>query len=327
VLSADRTSGRAPLTVTFSSEGSNDPDPGESFTFAWDFNGDGTTDSVEADPTFTYTTNGSFVARLTVTDSGGRSGTTTRTITVGNTEPTVTVTVPANGGFFDWGDRIPWTITVSDPEDEAIDCSRVSATFVLGHDTHGHATETQVGCSGVFQTEPSDATHAGGYLFGAVSASYTDNGGLSSIAQVVIQQKHQEAEVLPTQGTTSAFSADTSGVQMGSIDPGDWISLDPVDFTNVNAITFRVSGGAGATIGTPRAVIELRLDAPGGTLLQSITVTDTGGNNAFASQTTPIAGPGGAHRLFLVFRSIAGGPTTNLFNLNWFELVGSGIAE
>jgi hypothetical protein len=112
-----------------------------------------------------------------------------------------------------------------------------------------------------------------------------------------------------------------------SIDPGDWISLDPVDFTNVNAITLRVSGGAGATIGTPRASIELRLDAPDGTLLSSITVTDTGGNNTFASQTTPIAAPSGPHRLYLVFRSIAGGPTTSLFNLNWFELVGGGIAE
>jgi cytochrome c len=327
VLSANRTSGQAPLTVSFSSEGSNDPDPGDSFTFAWDFNGDGITDSMEADPIFTYTTNGSFVARLTVTDSGGRTGTATRAITVGNTEPTVTVTVPTRGGFFNWGDRIPWAVTVSDPEDTAIDCSRVLATFVLGHDTHGHASETQTGCSGVFQTDASDATHAGGYLFGAVSAAYTDNGGLSSIDQVVIQQMRQEAEVLPTQGTTTAFSADGNGVQVGSIDPGDWISLDPVNFTNLNAITFRVAGGTAATVGTPRAVIELRNDAPDGTLLAAVTITDTGSGNTFASQTTPIAAPGGTHRLYLVFQSITGGPATNLFNLNWFELVGGGIAE
>src|SRR5688500_5264205 len=74
VLAASLTSGPAPLTVSFSSAGSNDPDPGDSFTFAWDFNGDGITDSIEADPTFTYTTNGSFTVRLTVTDSGGRTG-------------------------------------------------------------------------------------------------------------------------------------------------------------------------------------------------------------------------------------------------------------
>jgi glucose/arabinose dehydrogenase/PKD repeat protein/type 1 glutamine amidotransferase len=327
VLSVARTSGQAPLTVEFSSEGSNDPDPGDSFTFAWDFNGDGVTDSMEADPTFTYTVNGTFVARLTVTDSGGRTGTATRTITVGNTAPTVVVTVPSRGGFFQWGDRIPWTVTVSDPEDTAIDCTRVAATFVLGHDSHGHAGETQMGCSGVFQTDASDATHAGGFLFGAVSASYTDSGGLTSTDQTVIQQMRQQAEVLPTQGTTTAFSADSSGVQVVSIDPGDWISLDPVNFTNLNAITFRVSGGAAATVNTPRAIIELRLDAPDGTLVTAATVNDTGGANTFASQTTPIAAPGGTHRLYLVFQSVAGGPTADLFNLNWFELVGGGIAE
>ena len=49
--------GPAPLTVQFSSAGSNDPD-GTALTYAWDFNGDGTTDSTEPNPTFTYTTAG-----------------------------------------------------------------------------------------------------------------------------------------------------------------------------------------------------------------------------------------------------------------------------
>jgi cytochrome c len=326
VLSAEPTSGQAPLTVNFSSAGSNDPDPGESFTFAWDFDGDGTTDSIEADASFTYTTNDTFIARLTVTDSSGRTGTTTRTITVGNTEPTVTVTAPVTGGFFDWGNRIPWSVTVTDPEDGAVDCSRVAVTFVLGHDTHGHADETQMGCSGVFQTEASDADHAGGYLFGGISGSYTDSGGLSSIGQTVIQQKRQQAEALPTQGTTSGFSADDGGVQVVGIDPGDWISLDPVNFQALSAITLRVSGGAAATAGTPRAAVELRLDAPDGPVAGTVTVSDTGGNNVFQSQTSPLTDPGGTHRLYLVFRSVVGGPATNLFNLNWFEFVGSGVA-
>ena len=41
VLSADRTDGPAPLTVKFSSAGSNTPEPSESITYSWDF-GDGT---------------------------------------------------------------------------------------------------------------------------------------------------------------------------------------------------------------------------------------------------------------------------------------------
>lgn len=145
--------------------------------------------------------------------------------------------------------------------------------------------------------------------------------------EIRFQQKHQEAEVLPTQGTTTAFSPDTGGVQVVSIDPGDWISLDPVDFTNLDAITFRVAGGAAATAGAARAVIELHSDAPDGALVAAVTIRDTGGNNTFESQTTPITAPGGSRRLYLVFQPIAGGPATGLFNLNWFELVGGGIAE
>jgi hypothetical protein len=40
------------------------------------------------------------------------------------------------------------------------------------------------------------------------------------------------------------------------IDAGEWISLDPVNFENMSAITFRVSG----TGTTPRGQVELRLE-------------------------------------------------------------------
>ena len=41
VVKADHTDGALPLTVTFSSVGSNTPEPSESITYSWDF-GDGT---------------------------------------------------------------------------------------------------------------------------------------------------------------------------------------------------------------------------------------------------------------------------------------------
>ena len=72
VLGATPTDGRAPLTVAFSSEGSRDPDPADSIRFAWDFTNDGTVDSIDPDPSFTYTANGVYTARLTVTDSSGK---------------------------------------------------------------------------------------------------------------------------------------------------------------------------------------------------------------------------------------------------------------
>jgi cytochrome c len=130
------------------------------------------------------------------------------TITVGNTAPTVTVTVPVDDGTFAFGENIPFTVTATDPEDGPIDCSRVQVTFVLGHDTHGHAEATATGCSGVLPTQAEDVSH-GGNVFGVISASYTDLGGasgapaLTTVDQNQIRQKRQEVEnALNQSGTT-----------------------------------------------------------------------------------------------------------------------------
>jgi cytochrome c len=333
-MSATPTNGTAPLAVSFSSAGSADPDPGDSISFSWDFDGNGTVDSTDPNPTFTYTANGVYTARLTVTDSSGKTATANTTIEVGNTAPTVHITTPVDGGFFNWGDRIPWTVTVTDPEDGAIDCSRVTVSFALGHDNHGHGEGSQTGCAGVIQTDPADATHAGGYLYGGLTASYTDLGAagqppLTTIDQRVVQQKRQQLEYAVDQsGTATALTTDPTGgdSNRNSLDPGDWVAVNRVvNLSNVESLTFRVSGGT--TAGTARAAVELHLDAPTGPLLTTATINSTTGNNDYASQTVPLTDPGGSHRLYLVFQAVPGGPTTNLFNLNWIEFGGAGIGQ
>jgi cytochrome c len=331
VMNATPTSGTAPLTVAFSSAGSYDPDPGESISFAWDFGGDGTVDSADPNPSFTYTTNGQYTAKLTVTDSSGKTAVLTRTITVGNTAPTVTVVSPVGGSFFDWGDNVPFEVTVTDPEDGTIDCSRVTVTFVLGHDSHGHGAGSTTGCTGVLATPADGGDHAGGYLYGGVSASYTDLGGggqpaLTTIGQVVIQTPRQQAENAQVrQGVESTVSSDAGGgLALASVDPGDHIAFDPISLGDVSAVTLRYSGGSAATVGQPRAGVELRLDSPTGPVVATATLAATSGANAWASQSVPVSQPAGAHRLYLVFRSVTGGPATGLVNLNWVEFAQSG---
>jgi PKD repeat protein len=318
--------------VAFSSEGSNDPDPGDSINFAWDFDGNGTIDSIDPDPSFTYTANGVYTARLTVTDSSGKTASANTTITVGNTSPTVNITVPVEGGLFAFGDTIPFSVTVTDPEDGAINCSRVQVTFVLGHDTHGHAEENTTGCSGVLHTLADDVSH-GGNVFGVVSASYTDLGGaggvpaLTKVDQHAIRQKKQEVEfAIEQSGTNTAPTADVGGgLQRGSLGNGDWIALNgPFNLQNINAITFRTSGGSGAS-GT--GSVEIRLDAVDGPLLTTVTIAPTANATTYASQTFPLTNPGGTHKIYLVFRPVAGGPGNNFFNLNWIEFVGQGISN
>ena len=55
----------------------------------------------------TYTTPGVYVAKLTVTDSSGKSTSANTTITAGNTSPTVNVNLPVEGGLFAFGEDIP----------------------------------------------------------------------------------------------------------------------------------------------------------------------------------------------------------------------------
>ena len=77
-IAADRVAGTAPLLVRFSSAGS-DPD-GDALAYVWDFGDGGKAGGAKAN--HTYTAPGTYTARVTVTDAGGRSGTATTTITV-----------------------------------------------------------------------------------------------------------------------------------------------------------------------------------------------------------------------------------------------------
>jgi uncharacterized delta-60 repeat protein len=65
-FSASPTSGEAPIDVTFT-----DQSTGAIDSWAWDFDNDGTTDSTEQNPTFTYSIAGTYTVKLTVTDPGG----------------------------------------------------------------------------------------------------------------------------------------------------------------------------------------------------------------------------------------------------------------
>jgi glucose/arabinose dehydrogenase/PKD repeat protein len=310
--SADRTSGPAPLAVSFSSAGSSDPEGG-ALTYSWNF-GDGTT-STAANPGKTYTANGAYTATLTVRDPQGLTGTASVIVTVGNTAPTVSLTTPADGQPFSFGDTVPFQVTVSDPEDGTIDCGRVTVAYFLGHDSHRHQITSETGCSGSI-TVPVDGEHdAAANIYGVFEASYTDGGGLTSTSTRTLQPRHRQAEHFGAQqGIQPADHATAEGGRtVGFTDDGDWISFQPYHLGNATRITARVSSaGAGGRI-------EVRAGSATGTLLGTVNVASTGGWDTFTDVSASLSGaPAGTTTLYLVFR----GPTGQgyLFDVDAFTL-------
>jgi PKD repeat protein len=82
--------GSAPLTVTFDSTGSHDPD-GTIVSRRWDL-GDGTV-AADANPTHTYSSPGSYTATLTVIDDDGATDTAMVTVTVESDSATILMVV------------------------------------------------------------------------------------------------------------------------------------------------------------------------------------------------------------------------------------------
>ncbi|GIE78528.1 hypothetical protein Aph02nite_44780 [Actinoplanes philippinensis] len=333
---ATPTSGAAPLTVRFSSAGSRDPDGG-ALTYAWTF-GDGAT-STEADPTHTYATAGDYTAQLTVTNPKGRSAVANVPITVGNTAPTVSIEFPPDGGFFEWGDQVRYTIKVTDPEDGEIDCDRVRLQVLLGHDEHAHPLEQHTGCTGTVQTTLASGHGAEANVFAVFEATYTDDGGsggagpLTGRAIERLQPKRKQAEYYTgtgrapggvgggDPGVARETGSDPAGggQNIGFIEDGDWWSLSPASLTGIESIRFRVASAAAG------GRIEVRADAVDGPLVAAADVPGTGGWQTWTDVTAPVTGANDG-TLFFVARDPAGG-TASLFNVNWLDFLGRGVTE
>ncbi len=102
-FSADVTSGDAPLTVTFT-----DASTGGPTSWSWDFNNDGAEDATTQNPSYEYTTAGTYTVTLVVTNGAG-------TDTLTKTDY-ITVNPPLNADFSadNTSGTAPFTVTFTD---------------------------------------------------------------------------------------------------------------------------------------------------------------------------------------------------------------------
>lgn len=153
-LSADPTSGHAPLLVAFDASASQGE--GE-LAYAWNF-GNGN-EAATADPTFRYDTPGEYIVTLTVTSETG-SDTATQTISV-TQQPVVTgITLEVDTAplLLGTSTQATATVTVLGGADDSVTWSTSDET-VLTVSVSGLVTAVGIGAADVIATSTFDPSH------------------------------------------------------------------------------------------------------------------------------------------------------------------------
>ena len=137
-ISANPASGTAPLNVQFSGSATVDPDGDAISSYRWNF-GDGSAEASGVNVSHTYSSAGTFTARLTVQDSRGASASTSRAVTVNSAvSPVLSITSPSAGTRYRAGDTIMFSGSITHPTQGAYPAEAYEWEIQFGHDNHFH---------------------------------------------------------------------------------------------------------------------------------------------------------------------------------------------
>ena len=156
-MSASPVSGPAPLTVSFDAAASSDPEGAGPLAYAWDLDGDlAFDDGSGVTASYTYTTAGTHVASVRVTDGDGLSDVASVTIAASSDSPVATIDTPVPTLLWRVGDTVAFSGGAEDREDGMLPAAALSWRLVLHHcslagDCHAHPLQTvEHVSSGVF---------------------------------------------------------------------------------------------------------------------------------------------------------------------------------
>jgi glucose/arabinose dehydrogenase len=204
-IHAEPTSGMPPLAVTFSSQGSRDPDQ-SLLTYDWQF-GDGG-ESQEPNPVHRYTTEGSYEAQLTVTDADGASSTTSVMIQVGGNAPVVQILEPADQSQWQVGEMIAVRGQAIDAEDGVLDSEQLVWDAVLHHNEHVHPDYFHAqGATARLAFEPH-----GDNVYLELCLTATDRAGFQGRACIDLQQTDEPAVAPASMEPTAATGTGTGHI-------------------------------------------------------------------------------------------------------------------
>jgi glucose/arabinose dehydrogenase len=250
---ANPLTGSAPLQVAFNGDGSSDPD-GDSLSYDWDF-GDGSAHSSQVNPSHTYSTPGTYTARLIVDDGRGRTGRASVQITAGNTPPHASISQPGTGTTYRDGEPVHLSGSGTDDQDGALAGSALAWHVIAHHGSHIHDVGGFTGSEAEFT--PIVDHDADTYY--DVFLTATDSQGLATT-------------------TIRSIYPETIEFAVQSVPPGASISyagtLKEAPFGVVSAVGFRTTIGAGEELIHEGRTYVFDRWSDGGARLHGIVVPD-----------------------------------------------------
>ena len=182
VAQASPTSGPVPLTSTFTSVGSLDPEA-QPLSFLWTF-GDGAT-STEASPIHIYAQAGRYTVRLEVSDGVNSTQAPPITVNAGSA-PRVTILSPSDGNLFRAGDIVTFDGSAVDDDDGILPASAYTWSVDFLHEGHVHPGPRFTGVTAGSFAIPTSGHDFAGFTRYRVQLTVTDSDGLqtSSVATV-----------------------------------------------------------------------------------------------------------------------------------------------
>jgi parallel beta-helix repeat protein len=252
------TSGTVPLSVTADASGSSDTDVTPIASYTFDF-GDGSVVGPQAgaNATHIYTSAGTYIVKVTVTDSAGLSSAATATVQVGllDNPPVPTITVTPTSGLV----NLAVTANASGSTDR--DATPIASyAFDFGD---GTVVGPQAGA-----TATHTYTSAGTYT---VKVTVTDAAGLSSTASssVTVTDAAPVASLNVNPGSVKASGTATANAS-GSTD---------TDGTPIASYTFDFGDGT-PTVGPQTSSRATHTFTTPGTFIVMVTVRDAAGNSS-----------------------------------------------
>ncbi|GIP53789.1 family 43 glycosylhydrolase [Paenibacillus vini] len=144
--------------------------------------------------------------------------------------------------------------------------------------------------------------------FPAINMTTQGPSGLMNLNPYV----RNEAETMSWASGIKTEPSHQDGMNVYQIDNGDYIKVKNVDFGSTGAGLFSANVSSASNGGT----LELHLDSAEGTLIGTLPISNTGGDQVWQTKTTSISGASGVHDVYLVFKGAA---TGNLFKIDYWQ--------